>query len=259
MVENLTNIYVILPDGRASRATITGISEHSDIAVLELDTEVDIAPPLLADSSEIRIGEPVVAIGNPFDLTGTLTAGVVSQVNRFVEIEGGAQSRWIANLIQFDAPANPGNSGCPLMNAKGDVIGLVIARINPSEGDGIYYAVSANKMKRVATSLIEHGFFNYPWLGISMINLTPQLAETKNLDTINGILVTGYPAISPARAAGVTIDDIIVAIDGIKISNAADITAYLGEYKSPDEVATLTVIRNGREIELSVKLGERSS
>jgi len=259
VVENITSIYVILPDGRTSRATITGSSEHSDIAMLELDTEVDITPPLMADSAEIRIGEPVVAIGNPFELTGTLTAGVVSQVNRFIEIEGNAQSRWIANLIQFDAPANAGNSGCPLVNAKGEVIGLVIARINPGEGDGIYYAVSANKIDRVATSLIERGFFDYPWLGISMVKLTPQLAQTINLDTINGILVTGFPAISPAYTAGVIIDDIIVAIDDIKITDAADLTAYLGEYKSPDETATLTVIRNGKEIELSVKLGKRSS
>jgi len=259
VVDNLSDIYIIFPDGTTSPATITGRSEPSDIAVLEVATGVAVAPPRLADSSRIRIGEPVVAIGSPFELTGTLTAGVVSQVNRWVEITGGTKSHWVANLIQFDAPANFGNSGCPLVNAQGEVIGLVIARINPGEGDGIYYAVAANKIKRVAAALIEGGSFSYPWLGISMVNLTPQIAQTKKLGTINGILVTGLPAASPARTAGVIVDDIIVAIDGINTGEAADLTAYLGEYKSPGDPATLTIIRGGSKIELPVTIGEPPS
>jgi S1-C subfamily serine protease len=134
VTEDLANIYVILPDGSISPATITGSCPHSDVAVLTLEDEPVTESLVLADSATVRIGEPVVTIGNPFDLTETLTSGIVSQINRFIEIETDSETRWVANLIQFDAAANFGNSGGPLLNSEGEVIGMVIARINPDEG-----------------------------------------------------------------------------------------------------------------------------
>jgi len=257
VVENLSEIYIILPDGRISAATITGSSEYSDIAVLTLQDELVIEPLTLADSAAINIGEPVVTIGHPLELTGTITSGIISQINRNVEIEYEAQSRWVANLIQFDAAVNFGNSGGPLLNSEGEVIGIVIARVGPEEGDGIYYAVSSNKVKRVTASLIEQGFFDYPWLGVEITNLTPQIVRDRRLETANGVLVMSVLTGGPAKAAGIKVDDIIVVIDGVTVKNIDEFISYLGEHKSPDEPATLELIRGTAELELSLKIGKR--
>ena len=258
VVESLSQIYVILPDGRVSKATTIGSSLYSDVAVLKLDDKLDIKPVTLADSAKIQIGEPVAVIGNPFDLEGTITTGIISQVNRQAEIESNVQTRLISNLIQFDAAVNYGNSGGPLLNSTGEVIGLVIARVEPGEGDGIYYAVSSNKVQRVVTALITKGIFDYPWLGIGISNLTPQAIQTLNLDTTNGVLVGGVQLGGPAALAGIQIDDNIIAIDGFVIRNVADLTSYLGEYTSPGETVTITLIRNSARIDLSLEVGKRT-
>lgn len=257
VVENLSEIYVVLPDGRISTATKTGSCLFSDVAVLTLEEELVVEPPKLADSTSVRIGEPVATIGNPFDLTETLTTGIVSQTDRYAEIDYDSQTRWVANLIQFDAAVNFGNSGCPLVNAEGEVIGMVIARIEPDEGDGIYYAVSSNKIKRVATSLIAQGSFDYPWLGVGIANLTPQMVQTRNLATANGVLVEKVLTETPAEAAGIKVDDIIMAIDEVVIRDVTALTCYLGEHKNPGETATLTLIRDATKLELSLEIGKR--
>ncbi|MFC1956571.1 S1C family serine protease, partial [Chloroflexota bacterium] len=259
VIENLTSIYVIFPYGIVSKVTLDGSSALSDVAVLTLQDTPMVEALTLADSDQVNIGRPAVAIGNPFDLPGTMTAGIVSQTSRFVEIESDSQVRWIANLIQFDAPANSGNSGCPLFNSAGEVIGMVIARINPGEGDGIYYAVSSNKIKRVANSIIAKGFFDYPWLGVNIADITPQIVQDMSLETTNGALVVGILNNSPAKASGIEADDIIVAIDGVMIRNIADLTSYLGEHKNPDESATLELIRGATKIELTLEIGSRPS
>ena len=256
VVASLTNIYVILPDGRVSAATMTGSSVHSDIAVLTLRDKLDVEPLPMADSDKVRIGEPVAAIGSPFDLTDTLTTGIVSQTNRYTEINYDFQTRWVANLIQFDAAANPGNSGGPVFNSAGEVIGMVIARIDPGEGDGIYYAVSSNKLKRVADSLIAKGSYDYPRIGINVSDITPQLARDRGLASINGALVRAVPADGPARTAGIEADDIIVAIDGQTVNSTADLTSYLGEHKSPGDDATIELIRGNSRLEISLKIGK---
>lgn len=258
VVESLSPIYVILPDGRVSKATTIGSSLYSDVAVLKLDDELDIEPVTLADSAKIQVGESVAVIGNPFDLEGTITTGIISQVNRQAEIESNVQTRVISNLIQFDAAVNYGNSGGPLLNSAGEVIGLVIARVQPGEGDGIYYAVSANKVRRVVTAIITRGVFDYPWLGIAISNLTPQIMQTLNLDTTNGVLVREVQVGAPAALAGIQIDDNIIAIDGFVIRNVADLTSYLGEYTSPGETVMITLIRNSVRRDLSLEVGKRT-
>ena len=259
VVERLSEIYVILPDGRISTALITGSCKYSDIAILTLQDELVIEPLTLADSTTVKIGEAVVTIGNPLELTETITSGIISQINRFVEVRYESQARWVANIIQFDAAVNFGNSGSPLLNSEGEVIGMVIARVEPDRGDGIYYAVSSNKVKRVATSLIEQGFFDYPWLGVEITNLTPQIVRDRGLETTNGALVKKVLTESPAKAAGILVDDIIVAIDGVTVRGIADLTSYLGEHKSPDELATISLIRGATELELSLKIGTHQS
>ena len=259
VVENLPSIFVILPDGRISTATVSGSSQASDIAVLKLGTKFDIEPLPLADSSTVEIGEPVAAIGNPFEIGETLTIGIVSQKDKFVEIKEDSQTKWVANLLQFDAAVNFGNSGCPLFNSAGEVIGMVVARIEPNEGDGINYAVSSNKIKRVADSLITQGYYGYPWLGINISDLTPQIVQMRDLPTSQGVLVNSVLIGSPAQADGIRSDDIILAIDGKTIRDVSDLTSYLGENKSPGEIVIINLKRGGGVLEIFVELGEQPS
>ena len=257
VVQDRVQIDVILPDGAISAATIVGTCEYSDIAVLTLKEALTVEALTLVDSATVEIGESVIVIGNPLELSGTITSGIVSQTDRFVEIRYDLGSGWVANLIQFDAAVNFGNSGSPLLNSSGEVIGMVIGRVDPNLGDGIYYAVSSNKVRRVADSLIDHGSFDYPWLGVEIANLTPETVRARNLETVNGILVKGVITDTPAEAAGVKVNDIIVGINETAIGEVADLTCYLGEYVSQDEVVTLELIRDGTKLELSITVGKR--
>lgn len=259
VIDNLSEIYIVFPDGKTSKATVTGSSRDSDVAVLTLVDKPAIEAPVMADSSALRIGEPVIAIGNPFDLSETLTAGVVSQINRTAEIEYDSQTRRVNNLIQFDAAINFGNSGGALVNSRGEIVGMVIARVNPNTGDGIYYAVSSNKFKKVAASLIENGVFEYPWLGIAMVDITPRFAQDNTLETINGVVIKGISAGGPAAVSGIRVDDILLTIDGMIIRDADGLTSYLGEYKTPGDLATITLIRGTDNLELSLEIGKRQS
>jgi len=255
VVEGQSQIYIISPDGYTSPATIVGACEYTDIAVLQQSLPI---PALtLADSTMVKVGEPVIVIGNPLGLPEAITSGIVSQTNRFVEVGYDTKTQWVASIIQFDAAVNFGNSGSPLLNSKGEVIGMVIARVDPKLGDGVYYAVSSNKVRRVALSLIERGSFDYPWLGVEIANLTPETARARNLETVNGVVVKTVIPVTPAEAAGIKVDDIIVAINGTLVQEVAELTCYLGEYASPDDEVTLALIRDGAKIELPVKVGKR--
>ncbi|UCB42694.1 MAG: trypsin-like peptidase domain-containing protein [Dehalococcoidales bacterium] len=257
VVDELTTIHIILADGRTSPASVVGTCPLSDVAVLALERQFDIMPLTLADSSLIRIGEPAITVGSPFNQEGTVTAGIVSQVGRYEEIGDETDSHWVANLLQFDAPANFGNSGGPLFSAAGEVIGLIIARVGPDIGDGIAFAVSANKVRRVADAIIEYGSFNYPWIGVEVSDITPIIAETFGRETVYGAIVDSVTTGGPAEDAGVQDDDIIIAINGVAVTEVADLVSYLGEYGSPDDPVTLTIVRNDTEIELTVTLGTR--
>ena len=259
VVDGLSDIYVVLYDGRVLRATLVGESALSDIAVLELDTNPGIQPPPFADSSQVDIGDAVVAIGSPVDsdsleeLRDTLTRGIVSQVNRFIQIDGAS----IPNLIQFDAPVNPGNSGGPLFNSDGEIVGIVIARISPTEGDGISFAVSANKAKRVAAEILENGFFDHPWLGVIVDDLNAIDVDDLELENIHGVFIVGVFTDSPAEAAGFTANDIIQSVNGTMMRNMADLTSYLAENTSPGDIVAVAILRDGETIEISVELDSR--
>ena len=256
VIENMSTIYVVLPDGRLSKASVVGSCERSDVAVLTLRDRLVVEPLTLADSALVSIGEPVATIGNPFDMTETLTTGVVSHTGRYINVDYESGTRAVANLIQFDAPANPGNSGCPLVNSAGDVIGLVIARILAERGDGINYAVSSNKVSRVAAALIAHGSYDYPRLGLLITNLTPQMAEMRGLETTSGALVVEVSPDSPAEVAGVKVDDIVISMDGVNIRDVAGAISYLGGHKSPGDIAILGLIRGDARLELSLTVGK---
>ncbi len=259
VVDGLSPIYVMMYDGRIAKATTVGYCQVSDVAVLKLSVNPDIEPLPLGDSSLVQIGEPVIAIGSPGDgddplgLRDTLTSGIISQVNRFVNIEGS----YISNLLQFDAAVNFGNSGGPLINSKGEVIGLVLARIDPLIGEGIYWAVASKKVERVADAIIASGSFAYPWIGVGIADLTPQMVRERSLETTNGVLVTVIFPDSPAAAAGIQDDDIIVAIDGVPVRDTGGLTSYLGEYASPGDETVIEVIRGTTRLEISVEIGIR--
>jgi S1-C subfamily serine protease len=259
VVNGLSPIYIMMYDGRVSRATVTGYCPFSDVAVLQLENNPSIEPLPLGDSSLINIGEPVIAIGSPGDsdeplgLRDTLTSGVISQVNRFVNIEG----NYIANLLQFDTAVNFGNSGCPLIDAKGQVVGVVNARIDPTLGDGIYWAIDSNKVKHVVEAIISQGSFAYPWIGVGVTDLTPQYATEKSLATTDGALVGSVFSSGPAQTAGILVGDIIISIDDLAARNIADLTSYLGEYKSPGDTAVIEVVRGADHLKISVIVGTR--
>ena len=257
VVENISDRYVVFPDGTVSLTTTAGVSKQSDIAILTLKNKASVQPLALADSSKIKIGQPIIAIGTPFDLNDTLNYGIISQAGRFIKIDATAGARWVANLIQFDAPVNPGNSGGPLLNSDGEVIGMVIARVRADEGDGIHYAVSSNKIQRVSALLIEEGHYDYPRMGIGITDLTPEKGLDEDLETINGVLVTSISSNSPAEKSGVNVGDIIIAIGDATISEVASLTSYIGEHTSPGDIATLTIIRNSSTIELDLEFDKQ--
>ncbi len=254
VVRELSPIYVEMYDGRISKASVIGYCAFSDVAVLKMDNNPSIEPLPVADSGKIKIGESVIAIGSPFSHRDTVTEGVISQVNRFENIEG----LYIANLLQFDAAINPGNSGGPLLDSHGNVIGIVVARIDANTGDGIYWAIASNKVKRVAEAIISKGSFDYPWIGTGISDLTPKLVTDKSLETANGALIGNIVSGGPAQTAGLQTGDIITAMDGISMRNIADLTSYLGEFKSPGDVTVIEVIRGTGKLKIPVTVGRRS-
>ncbi len=259
VIEERSSIYVLMYDGRVFKATTVGYCEFSDVAVLKLETNPSVEPVETGDSNLIKIGDPVVAIGSPvfgdnlLGLRDTLTSGTISQVNRFVSVE----NHTLSNMLQFDAAVNFGNSGGPLFNSSGEVIGLLTARIDPLQGDGIYWAVASNKVKRVADAIITTGSFAYPWIGVGISDLTPQMVLDMSLETANGVMVTSVFTDSPANTAGIETGDIIVAIDGAMVRDMDELTSYLGEYMSPGEAIMLDVIRDAAVLEISVEIGTR--
>ena len=249
VIDGVTRIDVILYDGTISSAIVIGECKYSDVAVLKLRKNVTLTPLDLADSDSISPGEPVIAVGSPFELSGTVTVGIVSQTGR-ARVIG---DWWTFNLLQYDAPSNFGNSGGPLFTSGGDVIGLIVARVSPTLGEGIYFAVSSNKVKRVAESVIDTGSFENTTLpgNWQLANLTPQDARDRNMETANGVLFTEANGVGTVR-----VDDVVIAVDGVPVNGGADLFNYFGDYKSPGDTVTLTVIRGFREIEIDVELIE---
>jgi S1-C subfamily serine protease len=259
VIDGLLPLFVIMWDGTTSRATVVGYCEISDVAVLRLIDYSPVAPLLFGDSSLLQIGDPVLAIGspgdgdNPLGLRDSLTSGIISQVNRDVLVE----DTHVTNLLQFDAAVNFGNSGGPLINSQGEVIGLVTARIDPTRGDGINWAVASNKVKRVADSILTTGSFEYPWIGIEITDFTPQLVEDISAENANGVLVKSVLSGTPADIAGVNDGDIITGIDGVPVRDSGELTSYLGEYESPGDEVVLDVIRDAAGMEIILVVGTR--
>jgi len=255
VVENATSITVTFLDGTVAEAELVAGDFYSDLAVIRVNEMSEKAHPLvLGDSSLLMVGEPVYAIGNPFGLSGSMTAGIVSQVGRVLfwrdfGIPPPRGSYPVADVIQFDAAVNPGNSGGPLLNSLGEVIGVTFAIETGGEVKafvGIGYAISSHMVKRVVPALIENRSYEHPWIGIGF-----------DSEYVGGCLITYVDPDGPAGKAGLQVNDVIIEVDGYAVKSASDLITYIEKYKSPGDTILLTVLRDTATFEIELTLGVR--
>src|SRR5918999_1812345 len=271
---------ITLVDGNRYTANVTGTDIFSDIAVIEIvenltelsSLPLPLKPLIIGNSSELEVGEQVIAIGNPFGLAGTMTTGIISNAERLLPIGGLGFS--IPNAIQTDALINPGNSGGPLLNMKGQVIGMNTATFmsDTSGFSGIGLAIPSNAITRIVPALIEKGNYTHPWLGFTAATLTSDLAESvEGLErNFKGVLVDSIVKDGPADKAGIQGritdqygekhgGDIITAVGGRIVNQNEDLISYIAENKEVSDKITLTIYRNGQFLDLEMTLQERPS
>jgi len=270
VVSGADAIEVTFLDGTTLKAILVGSDPYSDLAVIKIEARKTLVPVVLGDSSELYVGETVLAVGNPFGLSGSMTKGIVSQLGRTLQTSG---NYLIVGVIQVDAAINPGNSGGPLLNLKGEVVGVNTAIASMTgEFAGIGFAIPSNLVKKVVPAIISQGYYPHPWLGISGLDVTPAIAEAMNLPNATGFLVTEVLKGSPAAEAGLrggtnvaVIEgvkvpiggDVIVGVDQIRVRQLLDLLVYLEYQKNVGDQVKLRIIRDGVEEELTVRLGER--
>ena len=266
VVENAKVVDITFINGDRYTANITGTDPFSDLAVIKINENTTGLPkPLVVgNSSELRVGDQVVAIGNPFGLDSSMTTGIVSQIGRLLSIDERGFS--IPNAIQTDALINPGNSGGPLLNMKGEVIGVNTAGIFPG---GIGLAVPSNTVLRIIPVLMEEKNYTHPWLGVTGNTLTADLAKREKVDrTLKGVIIDNIVKSSPADLAGLNGSninqygekrggDIVTAVDGKQILKMEDLISYLELNKAVNDNATLSVYRDGEIIDKQITLKSR--
>ncbi len=249
VVEDAVAITLRLDDGRSFQADIVGRDPLTDVAVLQIKGKVENLPSVrLGDSDGLRVGDWLLAIGNPFGLASSVSLGILSAKAR----EIGAST--YDDFLQTDAAINPGNSGGPLFNMKGEVIGINTAIVGG--GTGIGFAVPSNIVKQLLPQLEKEGVVTRAWLGIGIQELTPELGKALNLPVTEGAIVTSVNEGSPAAKAGLKPDDVVVAIDGQKISSDRELTRTVG-FKRPNVASTLDIFRGGKKQQVKVTLGTR--
>lgn len=250
----LTNEHVILRSGeievqfadeRKFSARLVGADSDSDLAVLKIDTDKALPHLPLGDSDDLMIGETVIAIGNPFGLSHTVTTGVVSAVNRSLN----ANNRVYYDFIQTDASINPGNSGGPLLNIRGELIGINTAIYGRAQGIG--FAIPVSRAKRIVQSLITHGAIEAPWVGVAVQNLTPELVSHFSLRNRNGVLIRTVEPDSPAARAGLQRGDVILSLNGRLLRSAEEYLQREREQNSGDTLR-LRIMREQGEKEVTV-------
>ena len=253
VVEEARKLKITLTDGRVFNGIVKGTDEATDLAVVQLDSTETLPFATLGNSDQLKIGQIVIAIGNPFGLAGgpTVTAGIVSSLNRKIQFDKG-----VLELIQTDAAINPGNSGGPLLDTNGHVIAINTAKMPYAHGIG--FAVPINIAKSVVNDLIQNGrVINRPWIGISYVKITRQLAQYYRLPTIEGVLIANVESHSPADYAGLRKGDIIEAVDGKRIDDTVEISLNLRKKNISDKII-MSVNRYGQRFEVSVQPQNRS-
>jgi len=273
VVEDYQKIRVVFHDGQSYSAKVSGTDRFADLAVIKVDADPQALHPLpLGDSSKLRIGDQVTAIGSPFGLSGSMTSGIVSQLGRILNPPN-LQSFSIPNVIQTDAAINPGNSGGPLLNNYGEVIGINTAiQTETGEFSGVGFAIPSNTMKKIVPILIQTGHYKHPWLGVSGITVDPDLADSLGLSTHSGFLIENIVSDSPASKAGLhasnqtkTVDgikykfggDIITGIDSIRVTKLEDLLNYLQDYKYAGDTMIMHIVRDNKTMDVTLTLQER--
>jgi serine protease Do len=250
VVGNATDIRVTLHDGKTVPATVVGRDEQTDLAVLKLDAGRPLAAVALGDSDAAKVGDWVLAVGNPFGLGGTVTAGIVSARQR--DIHSGPAD----DFLQIDASINQGNSGGPTFDLNGRVIGINTAIYSPNGGSvGIGFAIPANVAKPVIAQLRSTGHVTRGWLGVQIQQVTPALADAFNLDDPHGVLITEIAAKSPAAAAGLQAGDVILGRDGKPIAELRDLTSAVAGAAIGSRM-TLEIVRDGKPTQLTATIAE---
>src|SRR5215204_3441048 len=266
VVENAKVVDVTFINGDRYTANVTGTDAFSDLAVIKINENTTTIPKSLVvgNSSKLRVGDQVVAIGNPFGLESSMTTGIVSQIGRLLSVDERGFS--IPNAIQTDALINPGNSGGPLLNMKGEVIGVNTAGIFPG---GIGLAVPSNTVLKIIPVLMEEKNYTHPWLGVTGNTLTADIAKREQVDrTVKGVIIDTIVKNSSADLAGLNGSninqygekrggDIIIALDGKPILKMEDLISYLELNKAVNDNATFSVYRDGEILDKEITLKSR--
>ncbi len=251
VVKNADTIEVTLTDGRELSAELVGTDEEVDLAVLKLEEADGLTQIAIADSTGLRVGDFVVAIGNPFGLGQTVTSGIVSALGRTgLGIEG------YESFIQTDASINPGNSGGALVNLRGELVGINTAILAPAGGNvGIGFAIPTEMAENVMHQLIEHGEVRRGMLGVTIQDLTPELAEAFGVDRQRGVVITQVVEDSAAEKAGLKSGDVVTAVDGRPVNRAADLRNKVGMAPVGEKV-TLSILRDGKKKDVTATISE---
>ncbi|MCB0464208.1 MAG: trypsin-like peptidase domain-containing protein [Aequorivita sp.] len=250
VIANASNLEVTLNNNKTYTAKLIGTDPTTDIALIKIDGDDDFPFIPFGDSNNVKIGEWVLAVGNPFNLTSTVTAGIISAKARDLnQFDGNPQS-----FLQTDAAVNRGNSGGALVNTRGELIGINTA-ITSETGSyvGYSFAVPSNNARKVVEDILEYGNVQRGILGIQVGNISPQVVEKYGISDPEGVFVGGIEKGSGADKAGIKEGDVIKQLDGFKVSKFADLSGYLGS-KRPDDVVQVTVLRDGNEKTIPVKL-----
>jgi S1-C subfamily serine protease len=272
VVNDAINITVTFVNGNGYAATALGSDPYADLAVLSTDAPQSVYTPLkIASSSTLKVGDPVIAVGNPYGLAGSMSTGIVGALGRTIteETTGGYA---IANVIQTTAPLNPGNSGGPLLNYQGQVVGITTAIVSDSQGIG--FAIPSNTILREIESLVKEGSYNqHPWLGATGIDMTYEIATVMDTNITYGWLIVQVVSGGPADEAGlrdgtqqvpiagewVTIGgDIMISLNNdTRITNLDALSTYLEEYTLPGQTIDVAIVRNNQTMTITVELGTR--
>lgn len=261
VVTGNTGLSVTFSNGNGYAASINGTDKYSDLAVVLVNAPLTEFKPLkIVTSSALTVGEPVIAIGNPYELVGSMTTGIISALDRTISEQQYTGGFAIANIIQTSAPINPGNSGGPLLDYKGNVVGITTAIINDSQGLG--FAVPSNTILREIYSLVTYGGYDgHSYLGLRGQDMDYSSAQDLGLNITYGWRIVDYIEPSPAHGAGVLVDDVLVALNGTRLRNSDDMASYLEENTLPGEIVLATVVRKVQgqqtEVNLEIVLGAR--
>ncbi len=257
VVHNTDSLSVTFSNGHGYAATVLGSDPYADLAIISVDDAPanEFKPVQIVSSSSLRVGDPVIAIGNPYGLVGSLTTGVVSALGRTLRETELASGYSIANIIQASTPINPGNSGGPLLNALGNVVGVTTAIVSESQGLG--FAVPSNTILREVNSLITTGTYGgHSYLGVTGGDVDYNIAGEQDLSVTYGWRLASVNSSGPSGGK-LRVDDILIAINGTTIRNYDDMASFLEEKALPGETVIFTVIRDNSTIEVDVVLGVR--